>query len=138
MSFAKLVLAASSLEALPMLVHGVLPPKETAVTLIQDCLASLLELYPVLSDTAAFGALSACYQKDTSCCSAFDFWNTHVLLAIALMSQSRKRGDEQYESGLVQICSAMRHAQYVLQPGSIAGIQASLLLVRSSPDDISR
>lgn len=52
-----------------------------------------------------------------------------MILAIALISRSRVKDDTFYRDAVRHASSALEHAESVLQPGSVAGLQAILLLV---------
>jgi hypothetical protein len=128
MSFARLVLAASQVEKLLPYPACPLPPKERAVALAQVFVGDVLSIYPILSDTAVFGALESAYQQEGHYCPPQEQWITHMVLAIALMMQSEICGDFPYEDGLRHMAGALEHAELVLKPGSIASLQAALLL----------
>ena len=52
-----------------------------------------------------------------------------MILAIALVSRSQVKDDTLYRDAVRYASSALKHAESVLQPGSVAGLQAILLLV---------
>ena len=58
-----------------------------------------------------------------------DHWTTRMVIAIALSSMSRRRGDVHYQDAVRHAAGALEHVESVVHPGSINGIQALLLLV---------
>ncbi|MCJ1475877.1 hypothetical protein MMC13_004541 [Lambiella insularis] len=129
MSFARLVLSTSSVEEMPRFSGNALPSRETGRDLVQQCLKEWFTLYPILSDTAIFGSLEAVYQQRGYLATSLHRWNLRLAFAIALMSRSRIRGDSAYRDAVRHASSALENVEAVIQPGSIAGLQAILLLV---------
>lgn len=113
-----------------------LPPRDTAVTLVQYSLKEIFSLYPVLSETAVFGSLEAVYQR-REYADPWDRWVIRMIFANSLISQSRSKGDPQYCEAVRHASSAMEVIEAVLHPGSVAGIRAVLLLVLYSMKDPS-
>lgn len=58
-----------------------------------------------------------------------DHWTTRFILAIALASLSRRRGDTQYQDAVRHATAALDHIETIIHPSSISGIQALILLV---------
>ena len=129
MSFAKLVLSTSVADKIPQVSGNNLPSRDIAVRLVQSYLDVSHTLYPIVSETALFGSIEAVYSRDGSLSTPLDFWNVRLVLAIALSSQSRNKGDLPYRDAVRHVSGALSHVEAVLQPGSIVGIQAILLLV---------
>ena len=129
MSFARLVLSTSSVDKIPRFLDNELPHRETATALIQQYLSSISALYPILTKTALFGSLDAVYQSQGRRARAVDYWNLHMTLAIALASQSRSQDDAKNREAVGHVGSALEYIEYVVQPGSAAGVQAILLLL---------
>ena len=136
MSFARLVLSTSSVEEMPRFSSNTLPTRELGRELVQQCLQEMFSLYPVLTDTAIFGSLEAVYQQSGHH-TALHHWDVRLSFAIALMSRSRSKGDLRYREAVCHASSALERAEAVILPGSIAGLQAILLLVLYSMLDSS-
>ena len=136
MSFARLVLSTSSVEEMPRFSSNTLPPRELGRELVQQCLQEMFSLYPVLTDTAIFGSLDAVYQQ-TGYITASHRWDVRLSFAIALVSRSRSKEDHLYRDAVRHASSALEDAEAVILPGSIASLQAILLLVLYSMLDPS-
>ena len=129
MSFARLVLSTSSIDRIPRFFNSELPNREKATALTQQYLNHTDVLYPVLSKTALFGSLDAVYTSQGRSARPMDHWNVHLILAIALASQSLSQNDPKNREAVRYVSNALEYVEYVLQPGSVAGIQATLLLL---------
>lgn len=129
MSFARLVLSTSSLEEMPIFSPRIMPPRYAIIPLVQHFLDNIYVLYPFLSETKLFASIGVLYLEEGRHATATDHWTVRLVLAIALISLSRRRGDAQYEEAIGHAVAALKWAETVLQPGSIVGIQAILLLV---------
>lgn len=129
MSFARLILATSTLEEMPKFTTDVLPQRFAIAPLIQHYLENIHTLYPFLSETSLFASIDAVYQHAGRNASSMDHWTTRLVLAIALASLSRTRGDTQYDDAVRHAAAAFAHTESVLHPGSISGTQAILLMV---------
>lgn len=129
MSFARLVLSTSSVEEMPKFRANDFPQRYTITPLVQHYLENVYVLYPFLSETKLFASLDALYQDGGRYANSIDRWSLRLVIAIALASLSRRRGDAQYEEAVYHAAAALEGVETVLQPGSIVGIQAILLLV---------
>ena len=130
MSFARLVLSVACVEPLPDPSGSlVLPDRNFTIMLLQECMRNVLAYYPVLSDTALFGSLEACYQHRGRFGSPFDRWNVHMAIAIAYLCRSSAMDDKNYTDAVTHVSKALEERDFVLHPGDIASIQAILLLV---------
>ena len=129
MSFARLVLSTSSKEDMPMFEVNMLPQRHCATSLVKHYLENVHSLYPFLSETNLFKAIDAVYQEDGRYASPTDHWTARIVFAIAFASMSRRRGDTQYQDATRHAAGALKHVESVVQPGSVNGIQALLLLV---------
>ena len=136
MSFARLVLSSSSVEEMPRFSRNSFPPRDVAISLIQRYLRCVSIQYPVLSETALFGSLDAVYQNVRHA-RPLDHWNIRMVLAIALASCSQSKDDTHYRDAVRHVSTALEQVESVVQPGSMAGIQAILLLVLYSLIDPS-
>ena len=129
MSFARLVLSIACVETLPVSSDLTLPDRSPAVILLQECINSVLAYYPILSDTALFGCLEACYQHKGRFSSPFDRWNVRMALAIAYLCRSSAKDDKNYLDGVAHASKALQEQDFVIHPGDVASVQAILLLV---------
>lgn len=129
MSFARLVLSTSSVEEMPKLRVDDFPQRYAITHLVQHYLENVYVLYPFLSETKLFTSLDALSQDGGRYANSIDRWTVRLVIAIAFASLSRRRGDAQYRDGVYHAAAALQGVETVLQPGSIVGIQALLLLV---------
>lgn len=132
MSYSRLILSASSKEPLPSGMAKSLPPRYQITPLIQHYLNTMFVLLPVLDETSLYGSVDAVYQPDPEKASSFDFWTLRMVLAISSATKSEQRGDVHYTDAVGHVNAALEHAEDVLRPGSVAGIQAMLLLAQYS------
>lgn len=129
MSFARLVLSASSLDRMPRIYDSGLAPRHAIIPLVDHYLDNIYVLYPFFSEIKLFASLDVLYQEDGRNADAIDHWHVRMVLAIALASRSRRRDDEDYREAISHAAAAFNRAETVIQPGSLVGIQAILLLV---------
>lgn len=132
-SFAKLLLSAAAREELPPTETRGLPPRYAITPMINHYLDNIYVLLPFFSETDLMGSLSRIYNESSagvSSVSPLDVWNVRLILATAYASCSQRRGDENDKTALQHMTAARSLAGYVLHPGSIAGLQALLLLVQ--------
>lgn len=80
-------------------------------------------------------SLAAVYQDAGRYAKSPDHWFVRMVLAIAAASNSQQHGDSDHQIALRHVSAALERAESVLHPGSIAGIQAMLLLVQYSMVD---
>jgi hypothetical protein len=132
MSFARLLLAASCVTDLPIIEAKAFPPRHAAAALIQHYLDNMFVLMPFFSETSLFASVEAVYENSGRGASSADHWTLRMVLAISSASQSQQYGDLQYQIALRHVSAALERADSVLHPGSVAGIQAILLLVQYS------
>jgi Fungal specific transcription factor domain len=129
MSYARLVLAASTKEPLPTGMKKELPPRHAANALVQQYIQHIQVLLPILEETTFYPSLNNVYDPSPHKATPYDHWAVRMVLAIASAGQSQQRGDTYYSDAVGHICAAIEHAELVLHPGSIWSIQAMLLLV---------
>lgn len=129
MSFARLVLSTSSVEEMPKFRVNDFHQRHKITHLVQHYLENIYVLYPFLSETKLFASIDALYQDGGRYAKPIDHWTVRLVIAIALASLSRRKGDTQYQEAVYHAAVALERVENVLQPGSIAGIQAILLLV---------
>ncbi len=130
MSFARLVLSSASVQKMPVFTLEMLPPRYANTPLIQHYLENMFVLYPFLDESKLFGSLDAVYQDGGRYASPMDHWTIRLILAIATVSLSRQQGDTKYQNGVRHAALALERADMVVQPGSVQGIQAILLLAQ--------
>lgn len=129
MSFARLVLSTSATNTMPNFKANALLPQYEITSLVEHYVENIHVFYPFLSETKIFASLDALYLERENYASSVDRWTVRFVLAIALASQSRQKGDHQYQRAVHYASEALECAETVLQPGSIAGVQSILLLV---------
>ena len=114
---------------MPRFTTHVLPQRYAIAPLIEHYLGNINVLYPFLTETMLYGSIDAVYQEGGRNASPMDHWTTRLVLAVALASQSRRRGDTQYQDAVRYASSALERIEEVLYPGSVPAIQALILLV---------
>jgi len=133
MSFAKMLKAISLKQDLPVFTDTTLPPRYSISSLVNHYFENVHVLLPFFSETEFLGSVSRIYQDPpTNAVSSFDTWCFRLVLAISSASLCQNRGDEHYNAAIYNISVAMNVVEHVVQPGSIAGIQALLFLVQYS------
>ncbi len=130
MSFARLVLSSAIIERMPNCTHDTLPARSAATPLVQHYLENIFVLYPFLNEIKIFSSLDAVYQDGGRYATPMDDWIIRLVLANAFASLSRRRGDTQYRNAVRHAAFALKRAELVVQPGSMQGIQAILLLAQ--------
>ena len=135
MSFARLILSASAADPMPICSNFPLPQRPVAMSLLDHYRQNVHILYPFLSETALLASLDLVYTNDIRSTRPMDHWVTRMMLAISLASKSRRHGDVQYQDATRHAAEALRYIETVVLPGSLAGIQAMLLLVLYSMFD---
>ncbi|KAF5977760.1 GAL4-like transcriptional activator [Fusarium bulbicola] len=128
MTFARLVLAATTNDALPESDQARLPPRQTAHVLVQHYMDNVYSLFPCFSETSLLTALDDIYQEDTRTIKDSDYWMVYMVLAIGSTAQSKRSQDTHYLTGLEYASRAMNHADGALTPGYLTQIQSLLLL----------
>ena len=135
MSWARLLLTMSSNKSLPPSHSQQLPPRHHATQLVQQYLDTIYVLTPFLRETDLMASLSAVYQDPGRQAKASDHWTVRVVLAIALATVARSKNDPAQQHALDQVSAALEVAEEVLHPGSLAGLQAILLLTQYAMTD---
>ncbi|KAF4473283.1 GAL4-like transcriptional activator [Fusarium agapanthi] len=131
MTFARLVLAATTNDALPESDQARLPPRQTAHVLVQHYMDNVYSLFPCFSETSLLTALDDIYQEDTRTIKDSDYWMVYMVLAIGSTAQSKRSQDTHYLTGLEYASRAMNHADGALTPGYVTQIQSLLLLTHA-------
>ncbi|KAF4954137.1 hypothetical protein FGADI_5459 [Fusarium gaditjirri] len=130
MTFARLVLAATTNDVLPESDQARLPPRQTAHVLVQHYMDNVYSLFPCFSETSLLTALDDIYQEDTRTIKDSDYWMVYMVLAIGSTAQSKRSQDTHYLTGLEYASRAMNHADGALTPGYVTQIQSLLLLTQ--------
>ncbi|KAF5711375.1 positive regulator of purine utilization [Fusarium mundagurra] len=130
MTFARLVLAATTNDALPESDQARLPPRQTAHVLVQHYMDNVYSLFPCFSETSLLTALDDIYQEDTRTIKDSDYWMVYMVLAIGSTAQSKRSQDTHYLTGIEYASRAMNHADGALTPGYVTQIQSLLLLTQ--------
>jgi hypothetical protein len=128
MSYARLILSASSKEPMPAGLTKKLPPRYAATPLIQQYVNNIFTLLPIFEETTLYACVDAVYHLE-GVAKPFDIWIVRMVLAIACLSQSEQRGDTLYSDAVGHVNAALEQAEKVLHPGFISSIQALVLLV---------
>jgi Fungal specific transcription factor domain len=132
MTFGRLILAATNLEAVPKPGLFSLPSRQAAMRLVQYYLDNVFSIFPVFSETALLNALDAIYQENGRPVTDFEHWLFYMVLAISSTGQSRNNRDVSYMEGLTWASRALQYTDKVLIPGYVSQIQALILLVQYS------
>jgi hypothetical protein len=133
-TYARLILSASSKEPLPSGLRKDYPPRYAATPHIQHYLNNVFSLLPAFEEASLYASVDAVYHPDDKA-TALDHWIVHMVLAISCLSQSEQRGDTLYSEAVGHVNSALEYAEDVLHPGFISSIQALILLVEYSMRD---
>src|SRR2546423_5560106 len=123
-SFAKLLLSVSTVTDLPPFPLNPLPPRYVATSLIQQYLDNIFVLMPFFSETDLMSSVSAVYQDAGRQAKASDHWFVRMVLAISSGGASRIKGDANHQTAIRHAAAAVAHADAVIHPGSISGIQS--------------
>ncbi|EZF35213.1 hypothetical protein H101_01266 [Trichophyton interdigitale H6] len=132
-SFAGLLLTvAKGVSSIPPCSRTEYPPRAQTVGLVQYYFDNLYVLMPFLMETKFWASLDNIYQDGGRFATSFDHWSLRMVLAISLIMKSRMHMDADCESALAHVYAALKYAEDVLHPGSLAGIQSILLLTQFS------
>lgn len=132
MSFARLLLCVSTIKPLPKVGPSPLPPRYTAMPLIQKYLDNIFVILPFFSETEFMTSMSSVYQESGRQATPFDHYCFRMILAIANAAVSEIKGDESNQMAHQHVSAALEYAEVVLHPGSMAGVQAILFLLEYS------
>lgn len=128
MSYARLILWASSKEPLPKSLAQELPARHQATVLIQHYLNNIFVLLPLFDEASFWGSVDNVYSRNQHQATPHDHFMVRAVLAISSASMSQQRGDQRYIESIGHICATLTHSEDVLRPGEIASIQALVLL----------
>lgn len=127
-TFARLVLAATSKDALPESTQAMLPSRQVANATVQYFMANIYSLFPCFSETALLTILDDVYHQDGRVIKDSDYWLLYLVLAIGSTAQSCNARDKNYNNGVEHVCKALSYADGALGPGYVTQIQSLLLL----------
>nr|POE71409.1 positive regulator of purine utilization [Quercus suber] len=128
MSYARLIIAACSKDALPQGTTKALPARYVATSLVQHYFSNVFILLPVFDEASFYASVDNVYSRNGYKAEAFDHFTVRMVLAIASGSMSDQRGDQNYLEGIGHVCAALDYAEAVLHPGAISSVQALVLL----------
>lgn len=129
MSYARLVLSACTKDPLPQGTTMDLPAHNVTAQLVQHYFNNFFQLIPVFDKASFYASLDNVYRGNPGQVDPFDHWMLRMVLAISSATLSERSGDQHYFEGIGHVCAALEHAEAVLHPGSIASVQALVLLV---------
>ena len=132
MSFARLLLAVSQTGDPGHVDLETLPARHLITPFIQHYLDKMFVLMPFFSETDFMASVSAVYADAGRRAKPMDQWMVRMVLAIVAADWSRAKGDGNWRTAQEHVSVALEYAEEVLHPGSVAGIQAILLLVQYS------
>ncbi|POR36544.1 Pyrimidine pathway regulatory protein 1 [Tolypocladium paradoxum] len=127
-TFARLVLAATTNDDIPEPTQPGLPARQTAHALVQYFMANIYSLFPCFSETALLTILDDAYQQDKRVIKDSGYWLLYMVLAIGSTAQSQSINDQHYVQGINFVSKALSHADRALAPGYVTQIQSLLLL----------
>ena len=130
-TYARLILSACAKDPLPPGFVTPLPARHAALTTIRHYFENFFVMYPLFEEASFYASIDAVYSSDSdksSLASPFDHFSVRMVLAIAHAGRMEQRGDGDYMSAIGHVSAALMHAEHVLRPGSLASVQAMLLL----------
>ncbi|KAI9685982.1 MAG: hypothetical protein M1822_003965 [Bathelium mastoideum] len=128
-SYTRIILAACMRKSIPAAMNKDIPYRYQAQPLIQHFLTNIFVFYPLFEETSLYSSIDAVYRASPRPVTHYDLWSVRMVLAIACASRSGVCGDADYCDAVGYVGAALQDAEIVLRPGSIAGVQAMLLLV---------
>lgn len=135
MSFARLLLSASKIGNVPQMEKRCLPARQTIAPLIRFYFDKVFVLMPFFSESDFLASVSAVCADGDRPAKAMDHWMVRMVLAVVAASSSKEMGDIHWRVAQEHVFNALHHVDDVLHPGSIAGLQAILILVQYSMVD---
>ncbi|RDA89238.1 hypothetical protein CP532_0573 [Ophiocordyceps camponoti-leonardi (nom. inval.)] len=134
-TFAGLVLAATTNDQIPGPAPQGLPPRPAAHAMIQYFMTNIYTLFPCFSETTLLTILDDVYQRDDRMVKDSGYWLLYMVLAIGATAQSQRINDDNYLYGLSFVSKALLYADRALAPGHVSQIQSLLLLTLYSMFD---
>ncbi|PKY07295.1 fungal-specific transcription factor domain protein [Aspergillus campestris IBT 28561] len=137
-SFANLLLSLSFAGGVPKSDSSLLPPRSDITPLLQHYFDRFFPQLPFFVETNFWTSVDTVYQGGGRFAKASDQWFLRMVLAVASGSLSSQAGDRSYQRAQSFLAGALPYADDVLRPGSIAGIQAIILLAQYALVDPQR
>ncbi|KAI1873062.1 uncharacterized protein JN550_003315 [Neoarthrinium moseri] len=137
MTFARLVLAASSNNPLPDTQTWNAPSRQEGLTIVQFYMSNVYSLYPAFSETTFYALLDQLYNQQDRSIKDPEYWLVYMVLAIGSAAQSQVTNDAHYMNGLYFVSKALQYADRALMPGYVTQIQSLILLTQYSMLDPS-
>ncbi|KAL5334723.1 fungal-specific transcription factor domain-containing protein [Aspergillus crustosus] len=131
-SFANLLLSVSLGEQIPRLTPQPLPSRSDITPLAQHYLDTFYVQLPFFLETSFWASVDTVYQNGAHFAKPFDNWFLRMVLATAYASMSQAFNDGNHIMALTLVSEALQYAEDVLRPGTLAGIQAIMLLAQYS------
>jgi hypothetical protein len=132
MSFARLLMGVSMTGNTGQRDLRSMPPRYSLTRTLQFYLNENIVLLPSITETQLMTAISAVYGDYGRPPTPTHHWIYRMVLAIVCIYWSQDRGDANWHLAQQHVAAALCYAEDVLRPGSIAGVQAILLLVQYS------
>ncbi|KAK9771467.1 putative Zn(2)-C6 fungal-type domain-containing protein [Seiridium cardinale] len=132
MTFARLVLAASSNNRLPDTQNWNAPSRQDGLSIVQYYMNNIYSLYPAFSETNFYTLLEQVYNQSDRSIKDSEYWLVFMVLAVGSVAQSQATNDAHYMNGVYFASRAMRHADKALTPGYVTQIQSLILLTQYS------
>ncbi|KAL2258064.1 hypothetical protein VTK26DRAFT_8769 [Humicola hyalothermophila] len=129
-TFARVVLAASTNDPVPEPRTTALPPKAAAKAIVRFYEANILALYPVFSSTCMYALVEEIYAEFPRPIKNSEYWLFWMVLAIGSAAQSRSKLDENYRNAVEFVARALPHADRALVPGYVTQLQSLFLLTQ--------
>ncbi|KAL2015316.1 hypothetical protein VTK56DRAFT_5809 [Thermocarpiscus australiensis] len=132
MTFARLVLAASTNDPVPEPQTTTLPPEPAARAIIRFYETSILPLYPAFPRASLYALVGDLYQENPRRIRSSEYWLFWMVLAIGSAAQSRTQQDENYRNAVEFVARALPYADGALMPGYVTQLRSLLLLTQYS------
>lgn len=132
MTFARVVLAATTNHPVPQPQTTTLPSQLTAKGLAQYYKTNILPLYPVFPSSSLDALVGALYEESPRPIRSSEYWLFWMVLAIGSAAQSRSKRDESYANAVEFAARALPHADRALMSGYVTQLQSLLLLTQYS------
>lgn len=137
MTFARLVLAATTNNSIPGPAPPGLPSRPVAHAIVQYFMTNIYSLFPCFSETTLLTILDDVYRQDDRVVKESGYWLLYMVLAIGSVAQSQQINDDFYAQGVNFVSKALPYADRALAPGYVTQIQSILLLTLYSVFDPS-
>ena len=100
--------------------------------LIQYYFDNVYILFPFFVEVSFWTSVDAVYQDSGRFANSFDHWMVRMVLAISAAAASQRSINSNNQIAQRLVSGALEYSEDVLHPGSIAGLQAILLLLQYS------